>query len=258
VNDDGSGLDISFAPGGRGFAIPADADLVGNEIYIGFWEGSLYRISDQGKCELYLKDPAGIQVLGVYGERVFTCDFSGNLRTYRNRRHVNTVAIERLVWSLQDAAECLIAVGDRQFYHISFDGNRVLGFDMPIGNIQSVYELSALPVVMDNEGKGIRFNSNLVITSSILTQPGSQPVSADDAGDYCVLQNPDGTHTLQHRGRIVFSTSEGPLAISPLGKMFAMGEQQGIRIYTEREFLKLVESPTATIIPVFVPKPFEL
>lgn len=228
---------------GRGFAIPADADLVGNEIYIGFGRKFVSHFGS-GKVRALFEGSRRNSGFGVYGERVFTCDFSGNLRTYRNRRHVNTVAIERLVWSLQDAAECLIAVGDRQFYHMSLDGNRVLGFDMPIGNIQSVYELSALPVVMDTEGKGIRFNSNLVITSSILTQPGSQPVSADDAGDYCVLQNPDGTHTLQHRGRIVFSTSEGPLAISPLGKMFAMGEQQGIRIYTEKEFLKLVESPT--------------
>jgi hypothetical protein len=252
LRHDGEGFEIRFAEANRKFAIPADADLIGDNIYIGFWNGSLYRISSDGSYELFLREPEGIQVLGASGDRVFTCDFSGNLRTYRNRRLLNTVALDQpssdsssgqsLIWTLKETPEALIAVGNKQLYHISNDGSQVYGFDLPLGDIESVYELSALPVVMDTEGKGIRFDASLIITSSVLTQPGAYPISADDGGKYCIFRNPNGTCTLLKNERIVFSTAAGELAVSPDGEHFALVQEDGIGIYSKEEFFKLVES----------------
>lgn len=240
VCDDGRYREWRFGESVNGFVVPADVDIDHDDIYVSFWSGSVFRLRDSGEAEHVLKDDGGIQALAVYGNQLFTCDFSGNLRTYRNGRLVNTAIVEPVIRSLMGTPTCLVGVGDRRFYHISPDEKRVIDLEMPLSNVASVYELSERPIVIDVDGKGIRFDTNLVITATVYTQPGAEPVSADNEGKYCVFRNPDATRTLLVRDRIVFSHAQGCLAISPLGDLFAIGDESTIRLYSSSEFQELI------------------
>lgn len=230
ICDDGRCREWRFGESAHGFVVPADIDIDEEYIYVSFWSGSVFRLADSGEAELVLKNPAGVQALGIYEDHVFTCDFAGNLHVYRNGRLVNSAMVEPVIWLLMGTPTGLVGVGDRNFYHISSGGRRVIDFAMPLQEVAAVDELSELPIVMDTDGKGIRFDSNLVISASIYTQPGAKPVSADNQGTYCVFRNPDATRTLLVGDRIVFSHARGCLAISPQGDRFAMGDESSTRI----------------------------
>jgi len=238
--DDGRHREWRFGESASGFVVPGDVDIDNGQIYVSFWSGSIFRLQESGEVELVLNDNAGVQAMGVYEDQLYTCDFSGNLRVYRNKRLVNTATVEPTIWLLMGTPSCLVGVGEHKFYHISAGGTRVIDFDMPLSEIVSVYELSDLPIVIDTEGKGIRFDANLVINTLVHTQPGAEPVSADHAGIYCIFRNPDATRTLLVRDRIVFSHAQGCLAVNPQGQVFALGDQSSIQLYSESAFQELI------------------
>ena len=230
---------------GAGFAVPADVDVQQGAIFAAFWNGAVYQLAADRQAELIHREADGIQATGVYGDRLYVADFAGNLRIYRNRRLVNSATLEPTIWLLAAAADCLVAVGERRFYHIAPDGARVRGFDMPLAELAAVYELSDRPVVTDVRGRGIRFDKDLAISSAVSVQPGARPVSADDGGRYCIFHNPDGTRTLLQRDRIVFSHAAGSLAVSPSGHLFALGDERQVLLYEERQLKQIIEQTGA-------------
>lgn len=242
ICDDGRHREWRFGDSASGFVVPADIDIDDEHIYIAFWSGVVFRLHESGSAELVLKDPAGIQALGLYESHLFTCDFAGNLRAYRDGRLVNTATVEPVIWLLVGTPTCLIGVGDQSFYHISSGGRRVIDFVMPLIKVAAAYELSDLPVVIDVDGKAIRFDTSLVINATVYTQPGAEPVSADNVGNYCIFRNPDGTRTLLIRDRIVFSHAQGCLAVSPQGDVFAMGDTSSIQLYSRAALEELIRS----------------
>lgn len=53
--------------------------------------------------------------------------------------------------------------------------------------------------------------------------------------------NPDGTRTLMVDGRIVFSHSGGTLSMSPAADLFALGDENGIRVLDASSFESLIK-----------------
>jgi len=251
VRTDGRQGHWQFRQSPYGFVVPADIDISPEgEVYVAFWSGSVFQLKDSGEASLVLRDKAGVQATAVYEDDLYTCDFEGNLHVYRNGRLLNTVMIEPTVWLLLGGPSCLVGVGDQKFYHISSTGSRVIDFEMPLAEVQSIYELSDLPIVVDTNGKSIRFDANLVISAEVYTQPGAEPVSADHGGKYCVFRNPDGARTLMIRDRIVFCHSQGTLSVSPLGNLFAVGDAESIRLLSEEAFLDYIQREEVEIRPV--------
>ncbi len=240
LDADGRTFRHDFASAKEGFCVPTDVDIRGDDVYVAFWNGGIFQIVPSGAIEPVLKDPDGVQVMGIFGDRLFTCDFSGNLRTYRNRRLTNTAAVEQTVWLLKDTPMGLVAVGDKKYYHLSPERDRVIDFDLPLAEVASVYELSDLPLVVDVHGKAIRFDADLVVNATVSTQPGAEPTSADHQGKFCVFANPDGTRTLLIHDRIEYSQVGGSLAVSPDGGLFAVGDDRTIELYPQAEFLELI------------------
>jgi hypothetical protein len=234
--DDGRTRMWRFGQSVNGLVVPADIDWCDGRIYVSFWSGSIFRLDEDGHAELVLREEQGVQAAGVSGDRLLVCDFAGHLRVYRDGRLGSSSTMEPVVWLLKDTTRGLMAVGDRKFYHLSSDGTLVADFDLPLSRVASVYEMSQLPIVIDTDGKGIRFDENLVVSATFATQPGAYPVCADDAGTYCVFANPDHSRTLMLNNRIIFSHAEGGLSVSPDGQNFAIGDDQAIRILTRSDF----------------------
>lgn len=249
VSTDGTCREWRFGQGAAGFIVPADVDLTEGQIHVAFWNGSIFRLDRTGAAEALAHDPAGVQAIGVHGDRIFTCDFAGNLRVYRNGRLVNTNAIEPVIWLLRETRNCLVAVGDRKFYHISPDGSRVIDFELPLAEVLAVYELSDQPVVMDVAGKAIRFNEELVVRSVHHAQAGAVPSSADDRGESVIFRHRDGTRTLSLGERVVFSHTGGCLAVNPQGDMFALGAEDSLRLYSRPAFMDLIRRQELAVRP---------
>ena len=245
---DGERLVIPLGSKMQGIMAPADLDFDGDCMFVAFWNGMVFRIDEQGKQETVVRDAAGIQVIGVSEDRLFTCDFAGNLRVYRQGRLVNSATLEPTLWLLTRAPSGLLGVGDRRFYHISSDGTRVMGFDMALGEVASVLESSKLPVVTDVEGKSIRFDHNLAIAASISLQPGAAAVSADDEGLYCTFRNRDGAQLLVHRDRIVYSQTGGFLAVNPQGDCFAISDGTRTELVSVSDLKDLIQQAASSSI----------
>lgn len=156
LRDDGHHQEWRFGETSSGFIVPADVDLTDDQIFVAFWSDSVFCLEESGSAKLILNDPAGVQALGLLGDRILTCDFSGNLRVYKNGQLINTVQLEPTIWLLKETPTALIAVGEHKVFHVSRDGARVIDDRLPLGRVAAVYELSNLPIVIDTDGKGIQ------------------------------------------------------------------------------------------------------
>jgi hypothetical protein len=193
----------------------------------------------------------GAQALSVVGERFYVCGFDGSLRVYKGGRLVNTAMLEPAVWLLQASGTQLLAVGDQKLYQIALDPLRVLSSglsdDLRLSEVAAVLGDVQLPVVIDTQGKGIRFDSELVSKSIFHTTAGAIPVSADDAGRYCVFINPDGSHTLMVNGRVIFSSEVWKLSVAPAADLFALADENGIRLLAPSSFEKSLEGVAVSV-----------
>jgi hypothetical protein len=235
IASDGRCATWSFGNPDGGFVVPGDVAIAADGIFVGFWSGQIFRISLTESPVLQLHHTGGVQAMVAGGDRFFVCDFAGALSVYRSGRLVNTAALEPCVWILKAYAKNLMAVGETRLFHIPLDTLKVLDETPPMSGIAAVHDLTAIPVVIDPEGKGGRYDDELILRGSFHTVAGAVPVSADEHGCYTTFLNPDGSRTLlarkgSKRDRIVFSHPDGTLAIAPAGDRFALGEAGGIRI----------------------------
>jgi hypothetical protein len=141
---------------------------------------------------------------------------------------------ERCLRLLKAHGSELIVAGERALYQVNGGSGKVIQDDLPLADIAAVFSDSALPVLIDAQGRGIRVDGALNRRGSFHTVPGAVPTSADDGGRHVVLRHPDGTHTLLDQkdsklGRIVYQ-HDGPLAVNPGGDLFALGGPEGIRL----------------------------
>ena len=241
----GSLKTFAFDPERKGLIVPADVAFDNSTLYVGFWSGLVFRMSQTDLPKQVLYHPAGVQALTVANGRYYICDFSGALAVYNDaQKLVNTATIEPSVWLLKNTPDGLLAIGDTAVYQIHTKGFEVLREDIPFDGITEVLVDSACPVLMNDRGQGLRVTSNLTFRQQFHVALGTVPYSADDACEYCILANNDDSRTLLRGDRVIFNHMSGTLAISAAGDHFAIGEPGGIRILNSASFEKLLVKPT--------------
>ena len=235
LTSDGRSARWSLNEEGAGFVIPGGAAQAHGTILVGFWSGHVFAVSIGAAPVTQFIHPQGVQAIAAFEDRVFVCDFEGKLTAYRDRRRTNTVALERGLHLLKACSRNLLAVGDDKLYHITPSPLVVLDEKLPMGRIASCLGDTDYPVIVDADGKGYRLSGALSIVGGFHTIAGATPTSADDAGRYCILVNPDATRTVlalqdAAMGRIVHTHSAGALAVAPDGDLFAVEDADGVHL----------------------------
>ncbi len=257
VSSDGRHRAWSFAsePAAGGFVVPADAAIATEEVFLGFWNGSVFRLSLDEEPVPWLQQPGGVQCLAKVNDCLCVCDMEGVLHTFFGGQRRESAPLERTIWGLKAYKDCVLAFGMNKLYHVVLQSFDVFDEKPRIQErIDHICCDTALPIVIDREGKGARYDVDMNLRGSFVTVAGAVPTSADEKGRYCVFLNPDGSRTLLdqsvrddglEQGRIVFSHVGGTLAVSPGGDWFAVGEEGRIRIFDEDTMKSLIQQGEA-------------
>lgn len=213
----------------------------GDDVYIGLWSGEVFRFAGKQPPQLYLQHAAGVQAIAAAGNRLAIAGLDGQLAFYVDGRPTRSNPLEPIVRLIKPFGSNLAIVGRTRLYQAPWDGGPVLTEEFLLGDVAAVYGDSRLPIVINRQGHGILINGELATCGEFRTTPGAVPMSADDAGAWCVFRNPDGVHTLlskapgSRQGKIVRSW-ENAIAINAAGNLLAVAESQGVRLLKPAEF----------------------
>jgi len=241
VRDDGAHWQAPFAGPPNGMFVPGGLAISGDTVYVGFWSGAIYRLPPGAAAVEVLTHAAGVQALELAGHRLYVIGLDGTLVIYEGRDAVERHELEKTVHALYACSDSLVAVGNGSLYHLRIDQKLVLSERLPFGPVAAVFGEGDHPVALDAKGKGARFTADLVYKVRFHATPGAIPVSADDAGHFCVFRNPDGSRTLMVDDRVVFTHLAGTLAVSPAGDWFAVGDEKAIQVLDRKSFQELIE-----------------
>jgi hypothetical protein len=235
VTTDGRFSTSTFDAGRQAITVPGDVALApGRRVYVGFWNGSVYRLAggEDWPPDLVLEHPDGVQALALAGERLFVCGLDGQLHLYERGRLLpgRSYRLQGIVRHLRAFRQAVLAVGTTRLFRLPLDGGAVLDEPLPIGEVSAVFGDTDVPVVVDAQGRGVRVDDSLSIRGGFRAAAGAVPCSADRAGRACVLANPDGTRSLVVEGRVVLTHPDGRLAVSPSGDHVALGDDRGLGI----------------------------
>jgi hypothetical protein len=223
---------VDLGAGRDGLIIPGDVALgPGRRLHVGCWNGEVYRLTggEDWPPDLVLEHPAGVQALGLLGSSLYLCGLDGRLCRYDDGRRVPWPPHrpEPVVRHLMVTERALVGVGDRGLFRVDLDGQDAYEESLPLGVVAWVFGDTETPVVVDTDGRGVRFDEGLKVRGGFQAVAGCRPSSADQKGDCCVLANPDGSHSLVREGRVVLTHPGGPLAVSPDGRHLALSDERG-------------------------------
>jgi TIR domain len=224
----------SWRPAGdrHQFAVPGDLAISGHDVYVGFWNGAVHRLGagpDQPP-DPELSHDAGVQALAVAQGRLCVCDLDGRLWVRGGGQLVWSRRLEPVIWLLKPYQGALVAVGDRNLYHLPLDGSPGFEEPVPLDRIAGVFGDTDLPVIVDVIGRGIRIDEQLQFRQTFHAVAGNIPTSADRDGRWCVLSDRSGQHSLVGDGRVVLTHQGGTLAVAPEGDRLAIEDEQGLRV----------------------------
>jgi hypothetical protein len=218
----------------EGFSVPGAVALEPDgRLYVGSWSGAVHRLAggQDWPPDLLLDHPAGVQALGVVGDSVYLWGLDGRLCRYDNGRPAAPPPHqpEPVVRHLLVTERTLVGVGNRALFRVHLDGQDPFREQLAIGEVAEVLGDTRIPVVVDAEGRGHRFDEDLRVWGMFQATVGARPSAADQNGDCCVLVNPDGSHSLVVKERVVL-VHPGPLAVSPDGRRVALSDRDGLAI----------------------------
>lgn len=233
IRDNGEFQSYSAGVPSLGFNIPGDLTFYKGKTYVGFCRGIIFSLSSSNSLEREFFHDGGVQKLAVSQENFFICDYSGKLNIYKEKTLQNSFRLEPLIHCLKVSGDNVFAIGEKNIYQIAAKSGELIVEPHPIPAITYVLGDVDLIVVMDKNGKGIRYNKNLNIRSRFHTLSSAIPVSADNKGMICIFRYPDNSKSLMIDSRIVYNHKNGILAISPQGKNIIMGDAGVIKIYDD-------------------------
>ena len=233
---DGSHCCWDFADPAGGFTVVGDVAIAGDFVYVGFWNGNLFRLAfDETATPICTHEP-GIQALAVVGDHLYLGGFDGRCVVLHNGNCVANHFLESTLWMLKGYSTHVVALGYEKLYRIAVANKEsVISEPLHIAGVAGVWADGPCPVAVDEKGKGICTNVRLG-QAAFQTAPEATPVSADDMGSVCVFLNPDDSYSLLKEGRMVYSHQGGVLAVAPAADAFALGDDRGIRIVGAAEF----------------------
>ncbi|MFC1596920.1 toll/interleukin-1 receptor domain-containing protein [Planctomycetota bacterium] len=240
LGNDGHCAVWAFRNENRPINVVGDMTVADASVYVGLWSGEVFRLQRNEGPQLLFRHAAGVQAIAVASQDIALVDLDGNLVIYRGNALSQTEKLEHRIYLLKCYTGHLIAVGRNNLYLIPLNGSRMLIEESLVRGIAAVHGESALPVVIDEQGRGVRIDDELGSKGAFHTVAGARPTSADDAGVWCVFENPLGSYTLlkheasKRQGRIIHS-HDGALAVSPAGDTLAVTEPDGIRLIKPSE-----------------------
>jgi len=241
IYDDGNFFIYKLESKGIGFNIPGDITIFDGNAYIGFWNGSIYKLSPGNEPFLELVHTEGIQCLQVLQDGFYICDLNGNFCVYRQKKLVQTHQLESTIFSLKNFQNCLIAVGEKKLYQYAFADSKVNDENTNLIRISAVLDNKKYFIVVDPQGKGLCFDRDLVIRSRFYTREGAFPISSDDRGEFYIFQYPEYARVLMVNEKIVHTHSSGPLSVAPRCDYFAIGGQNETEVIEASKISTLYE-----------------
>lgn len=245
------GQRITWGPGGGqgALTIPGDLALRDDGAYVGFWNGAVYSVGLDGGARVELELASGAQALAVADGLLCVVDLDGRLRIHRDGGLIGEGELERSTHGLRACPGCILAVGDRNLYQVPLDSPhapRAFGQAHRLAAPAGALVETDVPVVIDGDGRGLRFNSDLEIRERFRTVAGALPTSADRDGHLCVLRNPDGSRSLMRDGRVVLTHPAGALAVSPSGERLALCDASRLKLISADTLDRLLAEQETT------------
>ena len=240
IAQDGQISEWDFGAQDEKLAIPGGMVLSERHLFLGFWNGNLYRLQPDNERELIGQHAAGVQALAAIGNRIVVVDLEGKLVMWEADRVIfSSDTGERCIHGMKTVGDGVIFVGENHLLKFAPQTKSIfreaLRLCAPLTTLTDV----DCPLICDDQGRGFRFNAGLTREIRFQVPPGARPVSADHSGKWAVFRQPDGTHTLLRRHQVVY-THHGPLAVSPDGHHFAIGEHRRLRLLDENAIHTLI------------------
>jgi hypothetical protein len=231
VHQDGQARSFDLGGDALALSVPGALCWEGDRIHVGMWNGILWSLSPHTDVpQRQLEHDAGIQALGISGDQWLVSGLDGNLAVYTAGRAGVSYAVEPLLLGLRTWPGCAIAVGERQVHRVSLSSGKVLHQRSPVGAIAAACLDGQLAMVVNAAGHGVRLDSELNVRGGFHTSRGARPLGVDREGKSAVFAYPDGSHVLMVDDRVVFSSSAGPLAVSPDGRRVALNDGPAIKV----------------------------
>lgn len=233
---DNTGLGTILDPqqsNARRLNLVGDLCLSNGYLYAGYWNGQVFQLSLDGACQQILHHEGGIQALSVAGDLLCVSDLEGTLCVYRDQEAVLRHKVDQKVLAMTAYETAVVIIGSRNLYQLSLTDALVQPWQMSLDEAVYTFSESALPVIMDGNGQGIRVDQTLAIHTRFHTTQGSRPTTADHQGTYCVFKHSDGSHSLMAEGRVRYSQRSHSLSVSHDGKHFAIGSENGVQVLDE-------------------------
>jgi len=229
-----------------GFRVPGDVAVSEDVALIGYWSGAVWVMGIDREPTPVLDHESGVQAMALVDNRLFICGLDGVLWLYAGKEPQGGLALEREVLSLDAGSSLLVAAGSSRLFQVDLNSGEVVAEAHDLGPIHSVHRDSAFPVLVDVEGRGLRFDGDLV-RRSFRVRPGAVATSADDRfcatgaeidrGSLVAFRYPDGSRVLMRNSSVVHSQPDGALAVSRDGSTLAIGTDGRIRLFDSESYL---------------------
>jgi hypothetical protein len=238
VSEDGKSLRYSFAKQQGGFSIVGAVTGQAGDLYIGFWNGEIYHITPLTSPVRLAVHEAGIRALELVAGRLFLCDLEGRLIAFEEGKPVWSRPVEPSIHMLKAYPHSLVAVGERKLYHLDLEAMS-LSEEPHAASILSALAGSDQFVTIDLQGKGSRYDPDLVIRSRFQVQPGTTLYDASQDVSVCALLSPEDRWSLLVGAQAVYRLSDS-ISISPRGDLVALGVNHETKLMKIPDLLALL------------------
>ena len=218
--------DLTAPSGARDLNVPGALAFRGDDLLVGMWNGTVWSLTADGTApQRVLEHPAGVQQLAVDDDSLLVGGLDGRLTVLPGALAPGgpgtSHPLEPVQLGIVSIPRFALIVGERKVHRLDKAVGLVKAFELPITPIAGTLPGPELSTIIDPDGRGVCFDSELRVRAGFHTVPGARPVSADRAGQLVIFKYPDGSYALMRGGRIVFTTAH-PLAVSPDGLLVAL------------------------------------
>ncbi len=245
LNADGRCSD--YGPAGNhvssSLRVPGSMIIRNEAAFVGYWNGEIIRFELEGKQEKCFAHDAGVQAMAMDGDAVYVAGLDAQLSVYRGAMQVFSAPLDPVLLFIKVWEACVLIVGRERVFRYAPFGGQIHTVTAPVSPITQVIEDGEFLMLMNREGTGVRYDSQLAVRGRFATTPGAKPVAVSRRhGTNCaVFTYPDGTNALLIGRRIVYCQAGGTLALAPEARLIAVGGQHGIRILDGSHLDELIQ-----------------
>lgn len=225
---DGRVATASFAATSGLLTVPGGLCVLGDEVYVGFWNGEVRRLAlGSTTLESCFAHSPGVAALQMTASAAYLADLDGRLVVIdlRDGGGARPHDIERAVLAIKAWPDAIVAIGERSVYRLGLASGVLVQWELSRTRMVSAFTDSELALAVDAGGRGVRFDSELTLRGRFHTTRGARIVDADAAARVVVFAYPDATHAVLVDERVVFNTSAGAIAVAADGRKLAFVER---------------------------------